>query len=155
MKEDQPAIDVEELLAHREFVRAVVLREPDGDPAVGVPVSLVGQGNNACERARATEKEGRIHFEGLYAARVEVVKHGIRLGRIALSPGLTTFEAVVPEESIYTLHVRFDGEPGLPGDCSVRIVNEAVSPEFEDPATGEVRFRFRGDGETVHALNLR
>ena len=136
----------------------VRLTYPDGEPAEGFRVVVANLGNNDLNDPVPTDVDGMARIHGLYAAppglpaRVDVKAAtgpasaiAVPIGTLDLSQGDGRLEAVVQRPRDVVLHVRLDGEPGLPPSFLVRLGGDWFrGDDFQrDPARGTLRCRWR------------
>jgi hypothetical protein len=139
----------------------VRLTYPDGEPAKGFRVVVANLGNNDLHVPVPTDAEGVARIHGLYAAPpglpalVDVKAaagpgsaSAVPIGTLDLSTGDALLEATVERLRDVVLHVRLDGEPGLPPSFLVRLGGDWFrGDDFQrDSARGTLRCRWRPAG---------
>jgi hypothetical protein len=128
----------------------VLAKRADGIPAARTWFSLRNQGNNPVAEPRATGKDGRVVFDGLFGQLVEVCLlddpafpwGGRAVGSVDLAKGGGSLEVVVPGKRTFVARVTVDGVPRLAPQMYVSMNQGAVARSRfdEDPAKGEIRF---------------
>lgn len=105
----------------------VVVRQPDGAPAVGVNVGIYNQGNNVMARA-ATDAEGVAKLGMLQGQLAELYVSGASeyerrelIGTVDLRKGDLRIEHTLMGRRRFELRVTVDGKPMLPAGRQIAI----------------------------------
>lgn len=116
----------------------------DGSPAAGSYVALRSQGNRPLGEPVRLDAEGRAalrvrhaHVVVAYASRSRDAWSDAAIGTADLRSGDGRIEGTVRTEHELLLSVRIEGEPGLPGEFSVRTAGgQPAEVLAEDAGTG-------------------
>lgn len=135
----------------RERTIVVTLVEPDGSPAVGVPLQLNNPGNIAIRSGVRTDSVGRVAFAGLSPkdGRLDVHLVGENqyvtryLGTLDTAPGDVSVTWTVPAARDVTLRLTVDGERRIPPGCRISATTASVDGREDDESRGDVRLRVR------------